>query len=88
MRVVVALNNIARDVVQWPRGDRLATVKQGFQRLSVLPDIIGAVDGTHISIKKPHVSCFVENRMQILLLIDISNVLFDIMLCRNIVDQI
>ncbi|KMQ85779.1 nuclease harbi1 [Lasius niger] len=54
MRVVQALNDIVEDVVQWPRGDRLATVKQKFQRLSVLPDIIGAVDGTRISIKEPH----------------------------------
>ncbi|XP_029176612.1 protein ANTAGONIST OF LIKE HETEROCHROMATIN PROTEIN 1-like [Nylanderia fulva] len=56
MRVVQALNDIARDVIQWPREDRLATVKQKFQRLSVLPDIIGAVDGTHISIKEPYVN--------------------------------
>lgn len=56
MRVVQALNDITEDVIQWPRGNRLATVKQNFQKLSVLPDIIGAVDGTHISIKQPYVS--------------------------------
>lgn len=61
MRVVQALNDIAGNVVQWPRGDRLVTVKQKFQKLSVLPDIIGAVDGTHISIKEPHVSFGLKN---------------------------
>ncbi|GAB1867340.1 Protein ALP1-like isoform X1 [Camponotus japonicus] len=57
MRVIQALNNIAGDVIQWPRGERLTIVKQKFQKLSVLPDIIGAIDGTHISIKKPHKDC-------------------------------
>ncbi|XP_025158650.1 protein ANTAGONIST OF LIKE HETEROCHROMATIN PROTEIN 1 [Harpegnathos saltator] len=57
MRVIQALNNIAGDIVQWPREERLATVKQKFQRLSVLPNIIGAIDGTHISIKKPYKDC-------------------------------
>lgn len=56
MRVVQALNDTAGSVIQWPRGDRLATVKEKFQRLSALPDIIGAIDGTHISIKQPFVS--------------------------------
>jgi hypothetical protein len=59
MRIVEALNDIAREVIQWPREDRLATIKQKFQRLSVLSDIIRAVDGTHISIKEPHVRFFV-----------------------------
>ncbi|XP_025262626.1 protein ANTAGONIST OF LIKE HETEROCHROMATIN PROTEIN 1-like [Camponotus floridanus] len=51
MRVIQALNNIAGDVIRWPRGKRLTIVKQKFQKLSVLPDIIGAIDGIHISIK-------------------------------------
>lgn len=33
MRVVQALNNIAEDIVQWPKKDRLITVKEKFQRL-------------------------------------------------------
>jgi len=37
---------------------RLATVRQKFQGLSMLPDIIGVVDGTHISIKEPHAIIF------------------------------
>lgn len=85
MRVVQALNDIAGDVVQWPRGDRLATVKQKFQRLSVLPDIIGAVDGTHISIKEPHVSFFgLKNNASPSLdgFIQCSN--HDMILCRKI----
>lgn len=59
MRVIQALNNVAGDVIRWPRGERLTIVKQKFQKLSVLPEIIGAIDGTHISIKKPHVSFLV-----------------------------
>lgn len=55
MKVIQALNNIAGNV-QWPRGNRLVTVKQKFQRLSVLPDITGVVDGIHIPIKQPYVS--------------------------------
>jgi len=54
-RVVYALNNIADSVIVWPGGDRMTAVKNRFSEIGVLPDVIGAIDGTHIPILAPHV---------------------------------
>lgn len=54
-RVVAALNDIAKNVIKWPTGDHLDIVKQKFQRLSNMPDVIGAIDGCNISIEAPKV---------------------------------
>ncbi|XP_012521958.3 protein ANTAGONIST OF LIKE HETEROCHROMATIN PROTEIN 1-like [Monomorium pharaonis] len=52
-RVVAALNDIAGNVIRWPAGDRLDIVKQKFQCLSNMPNVIGAIDGCNISIDAP-----------------------------------
>lgn len=56
MRVVKALNNIAGDVIVWPTGDKLLTVKEKFRAIGGLPNVIGAIDGTDIEVKSPRVS--------------------------------
>lgn len=46
MRVIKTLNDIAGDVIVWPTGDKLLSIKEKFRANGGLPDIIGAIDGT------------------------------------------
>jgi len=55
-RVVAALNNIADRFIKWPVDNELNVVKQRFLQIGILPDVIGAIDGTHIPIPAPKVS--------------------------------
>jgi len=56
MRVIKVLNDIAGDIIVWPKNDKLLTVKEKFKRNGNLPDVIGAIDGTDIEVKGPKVS--------------------------------
>ena len=47
------VNNITPHFNQWPTGERLQQVVEGFNQHNGLPRCIGAVDGTHIPIKAP-----------------------------------
>jgi hypothetical protein len=53
--VVQAVNTHFRGEIQFPRGNRLVTVMRDFQDFCGLPSVAGAIDGTHISIRKPYV---------------------------------
>ncbi|XP_011141655.1 protein ANTAGONIST OF LIKE HETEROCHROMATIN PROTEIN 1-like isoform X2 [Harpegnathos saltator] len=53
MRIVEALNDIAGDVIEWPRGEKATHVKQQFQQIAGLPNVLGAIDGSYIEIKAP-----------------------------------
>lgn len=55
-RVVAALNNLADRFIKWPVADRLNEVKHRFLEIGFLPDVIGAIDGSHIPIPAPKVS--------------------------------
>lgn len=55
MRVVECLNDIASQIISWPRGQELDRVKADFEKNSLLRGIIGAIDDTHILIKAPKV---------------------------------
>lgn len=55
MRVIECLNDIASEIISWPRGQELDRVKADFNKNSPLRGIIGAIDGTHILIKAPKV---------------------------------
>ena len=47
------VNNITPHFNQWPTGERLQQVVEGFTQHYGLPRCIGAVDGTHTPIKAP-----------------------------------
>ena len=51
--VVHAVNDALRHKLTWPTGDRLRETQQKFHELCGLPAVVGAIDGTHISIAKP-----------------------------------
>lgn len=55
MRVIEALNDIAGDVIEWPQGEKATHVKQKFQQIAGLPNVLGAIDGSYIEIKAPKV---------------------------------
>ena len=55
MRVIECLNNIANQVIAWPRDEELEKIKANFNKNLLLQGIIGAIDGIHISIKAPKI---------------------------------
>ncbi|XP_071629513.1 uncharacterized protein [Temnothorax longispinosus] len=55
IRIVKALNDIAGDVIVWPRADQRIAVQEMFHRIGKLPHVIGAIDETNIPIKAPKV---------------------------------
>ena len=58
-RFLEALLDLEQERITWPQGSRLATVIQGFEYGETgighrkLPNVIGAMDGTHIPIHAP-----------------------------------
>lgn len=50
-RVINALNMIASEVITWPRGDKLIEIKNFFEKMAGISNIIGAIDGIYIPIK-------------------------------------
>jgi hypothetical protein len=50
---VRAINDCLRHEIQWPSGERLQQTQHDFQQLCGLPAVVGAIDGTHITISKP-----------------------------------
>ena len=55
-RFLKALLDLEQKRITWPRGSRLATVIQGFEHGEgnrKLPNVIGAMDGSHIPIHAP-----------------------------------
>lgn len=53
---MAALNNIADRFITWPKDDRLNEIKHRFSDIGSLPNVIGAIGGTHISIPAPMVN--------------------------------
>jgi hypothetical protein len=53
--VVHAVNLQFRAKISFPRGNRLLNVMNDFQEFCGLPAVAGAIDGTHICIRKPYV---------------------------------
>ncbi|XP_018371529.1 PREDICTED: LOW QUALITY PROTEIN: uncharacterized protein LOC108766619 [Trachymyrmex cornetzi] len=55
-RVTKAVTELAPLFVKWPEGNRSETVINRFPATSGFPGIIGAIDGTHINIRAPHIN--------------------------------
>ncbi|XP_066585486.1 putative nuclease HARBI1 [Prorops nasuta] len=51
-RVTYALHCIAPKFIKWP-SEHASIVIEGFKNISSIPNVIGAIDGTHIKIKAP-----------------------------------
>lgn len=87
-RVVSALNNVANRYIKWPVGDRVNEVKHRFSEIGSLPDVIGAIDGTHIPIPAPKVSLFIRNNSKHLKLLFIIQSCVLVSLYRFILSSI
>ena len=51
--VVYAINVTLRSEIAWPSREKLVETELGFYDLYGLPGVVGAIDGTHVSINKP-----------------------------------
>ncbi|XP_070529641.1 uncharacterized protein [Cardiocondyla obscurior] len=54
-RVVASLNDLTDRFIKWPVEDRLEAVKHRFSQIGSLPDVIGAINESHIPIPAPKV---------------------------------
>lgn len=52
-RVTYALHCVAPQFITWPRDQVAVNVMERFERLCGFPNVIGAIDGTHIKIRAP-----------------------------------
>ncbi|CAI6359314.1 unnamed protein product [Macrosiphum euphorbiae] len=53
-RVIVALEMLAPVFITWPNEEKVEEIKNGFFSNSTFPNVLGAIDGTHINIPAPH----------------------------------
>ncbi|XP_024939536.1 protein ANTAGONIST OF LIKE HETEROCHROMATIN PROTEIN 1-like [Cephus cinctus] len=63
-RVEKALVDLAPSFITWPEGNRVEEVFRGFAATSAFPNVIGAIDSTHINIRAPHNNpeCYVNRK--------------------------
>ncbi|XP_018402632.1 PREDICTED: putative nuclease HARBI1 [Cyphomyrmex costatus] len=55
-RVIKAITEQASCFIKWPQDNRAEEIIRGFAATSAFPGIIGAIGGTHIKIKTPHIN--------------------------------
>ncbi|XP_044596711.1 putative nuclease HARBI1, partial [Cotesia glomerata] len=63
-RVTTALVEIAPNFIVWPDNEKFAEIANEFEVTSGFPNVIGAIDGTHINIPAPHEhpECYVNRK--------------------------
>ncbi len=52
-KVVMAINLIFRKLITWPMGDKMQSIMLNLKFWYGMPNVMGALDGTHVSIAKP-----------------------------------
>lgn len=52
-RVTYALHCVSSRFIKWPKGQNAVNVMERFQQSCGFPNIIGAIDGTHVKIRAP-----------------------------------
>ncbi|XP_036150211.1 putative nuclease HARBI1, partial [Monomorium pharaonis] len=55
LRVIHALYDISSEVIRWPDGHNINKIKNEFYGKAGMPDVIGAIDGSHIEIEAPKI---------------------------------
>lgn len=55
IRVIHSLRDIASNVICWPEDYNIDKIKEEFKAKAGMPDVIGAIDGSHIEIEAPKV---------------------------------
>ena len=51
--LVQAINVALRSEISWPIGNQITEIEADFKGLCGLPGVLGAIDGTHVTIAKP-----------------------------------
>jgi hypothetical protein len=49
-RIITALKSLKNEVIIWPRGDYRQKVHKGFESMHGFPNVIGALDGSHLNL--------------------------------------
>jgi hypothetical protein len=59
-KVLALICHLSPEYIKWPVGIRAQQVSTGFEDLSGIPGVLGAIDGSHIPIKCPreHHECY------------------------------
>jgi len=55
VRVTHALRDISSEIICWPEDHNIDRIKKEFNEKAGMPDVIGAIDGSHIEIEAPKV---------------------------------
>jgi len=63
-RVTKALINVIPMFISWPIEEKAQEIMEGFAAISVFPNVIGSLDGTHINIKAPKINpeCYINRK--------------------------
>lgn len=72
-RVTYALHCLAPRFICWPRGEQLQSTIEDFSNVRGFPNVIGALDGTHIKIRAPkndHMSYICRKQFHAIQLLD------------------
>jgi hypothetical protein len=56
----MAINVVFKKLIIWPIGDKVQSIMMGFKNLCGMPNVMGAINETHVCIAKP-IGVFIKN---------------------------